>query len=151
MSTRTDDASDEAEVERMERWWGPKDFTVRHSAMDGRRSGIFHYGLQAENRGTIRGRRLFREIAAPERLVFVAALSDEKGGAARDPFPGNRPVETLSTVLFADEGGRTAVAAAATPETATEEDRVAFAAGFDPRRQGWAGAFDQLTGFLARA
>lgn len=88
MSTRTDDASDEAEAERMERWWGPKDFTVRHSAMDGRRSGVLHYGLQAGNGGTIRGRRLFREIAAPERLVFVAAFSDEKGGAARDPFPG---------------------------------------------------------------
>jgi uncharacterized protein YndB with AHSA1/START domain len=42
---------------------------VRHCAVDLRPGGVFHYGLQAPGGTTMWGRWVFREIAAPERLV----------------------------------------------------------------------------------
>src|SRR4028119_2189775 len=68
------------EAEHPERWWGPKGFTVRHCAVDLRPDGVLHYGLQAPGGTTMWGRWVFREIAAPERLVFVASFSDAQAG-----------------------------------------------------------------------
>jgi uncharacterized protein YndB with AHSA1/START domain len=140
------------EVEHLKRWWGPKGCTVTHCALDLRPGGICHYGLEGPAFGGILwGRWVFREIAAPERLVFLSAFSDERGGIARPPWGGDWPLETLSTVTFADKGGgRTEVTVAWTPETGTEADRAAFLAGFDSMRQGWTGTFDQLGDYLAK-
>lgn len=139
------------EAEHLERWWGPKGFTVRHCAVDLRPGGVFHYGLQAPGGTTMWGRWVFREIAAPERLVFVASFSDAQGGMTRNPWAADWPAETLSTVAFAERGGRTEVTLTGIALDATEAERAAFAAGFTSMRQGWAGTFDQLGAYLARA
>ena len=139
------------EAERLERWWGPKGFAVKRCAMDLRPGGSFHYGLQMPGGGLLWGRWAIRGAAAPERLDFVASFSDEQGGVTRNPWAANWPLETLSTVTFADRnGGETEVAVAATAHAATEAERAAFAAGFGSMRQGWTGTFDQLGDFLAR-
>jgi uncharacterized protein YndB with AHSA1/START domain len=139
------------EAAHLERWWGPKGFVVTHCAMDLRVGGRFHYGLKAPDGSTVWGRWAFREIAVPERLVFVSAFSDGDGGLARPPWGGDWPLETLSVVTFAEEGGRTLVTVRWTAETATDADRAAFADGFDSMRQGWTGTFDQLEAYLSRA
>jgi uncharacterized protein (TIGR02246 family) len=139
------------EVEHLKRWWGPKGSTVAHCAMDLRPGGTFHYCLQAPDGSVLWGRWVFREIAAPERLVSISAFSDEKGGLTRPPWGGDWPPETHSAVSFADKGGgRTEVTVAWVAETGTEADRAAFAAGFDSMRQGWSGTFDQLGDYLAK-
>ena len=137
------------EAERLERWWGPKGFAVKHCAMDLRPGGLFHYGLQTPNGGVMWGRWAIREVAAPGRLNFVASFSDEAGGVIRHPWAADWPLETLSAVTFAERSGGTEVAW--TAEAATEAERAAFAAGFDSMRQGWAGTFGQLGNYLARA
>ena len=96
------------------------------------------------------GRWAIREVAAPERLNFVASFSDEAGGVIRHPWAADWPLETLSTVTFAERNGGTEVTVVAwTAEAATEAERAAFAAGFDSMRQGWTGTFGQLGNYLA--
>src|SRR5580658_6976357 len=42
----------------------------------------------------------YREIAAPERIVFVNSLADEKGGTARSPYHPKRPLEIRNTLTL---------------------------------------------------
>jgi uncharacterized protein YndB with AHSA1/START domain len=139
------------EVERLKQWWGPKGFTVRVAKLDLRPGGIFHYCLRAPDGSDMWGKFVFREIVAPERLVFVNSFSDEKGNLTRHPMSLDWPLETLSTITFAQKGGGTAVTVEWLPLNATEAERRTFAAGHDSMNQGWGGTFEQLTAYLAKA
>ncbi|MFL5006133.1 MAG: SRPBCC domain-containing protein, partial [Microvirga sp.] len=66
--------------ERMRQWWGPKGFSVIASKMDLRPGGTYHYGMRAPDGTPMWGRFVYREIAAPERIVLVNSFSDEAGG-----------------------------------------------------------------------
>ena len=66
------------------------------------------------------GRFVYREVAAPERLVFVNSFSDAAGGITRAPFPqldGKWPLEILNVVTLTEEGGRTTVSLRGGPST----------------------------------
>ena len=93
------------EPERMKEWWGPKGFTVIASKMDLRPGGSYHYGMKAPNGSTMWGKFVFREIVAPERMVFINSFSDEAGGITRHPMSPTWPLEMLSTFTF-EEAGR---------------------------------------------
>jgi uncharacterized protein YndB with AHSA1/START domain len=155
--TRVLDAPREAvwkawtEVERLKRWWGPKDFAVRVARLDLRPGGIFHYCLRAPDGSDMWGKFVFREIAAPERLVFVNSFSDEKGNVTRHPMSPDWPLEMLSTVTFAPHGAGTSVTVEWLPLNATETERKTFAAGHDSMNKGWGGTFEQLADYLAKA
>lgn len=139
------------EADRLKHWWGPQGCTVEHCAMDLRQGGLFHYNLRVSDGGIMWGRWLFREIAAPERLVFLSSFSDEAGAVKGPPWGGNWPPEIRSVVTFAEEGVRTLVTVRWTVETGTEADRAAFLGMFDSMRQGWSGTFDRFAEHLARA
>lgn len=139
------------EAERLQRWFGPKGFPVRHCTMDLRPGGVFHYRMEAADGSVMWGRWVLREIVPPERLVFVVSFSDEKGGVTRHPWTADWPLETLSTVTFVEQDGRTIVTVTWVPANATEAERRAFEAGHDSMRQGWTGTLDQLTEYLATA
>jgi len=63
--------------QRMPHWWGSTGFTVISAKMDLRLGGSYHYGMKAPDGGTMRGKFGYREIAVPERLVFINSFSDE--------------------------------------------------------------------------
>ena len=96
------------------------------------------------------GRWVYREIVKPERLLFVASFSDEKGGLTRHPLAPSWPLEMLSTITFAEQGGKTAVTVRWAAINATEAERKTFEAGQDSMQQGWSGTFEQLTACLAK-
>ena len=43
---------------------------------------------------------VYREIAAPQRLVWVHSFSDEAGGLTRHPLSPTWPLELLTTVTL---------------------------------------------------
>jgi uncharacterized protein YndB with AHSA1/START domain len=95
-------------------------------------------------------RFVYREIAAPERIVFVHSFSDEKGGLTRHPMSPDWPIEMLSTFLFEDVGSnRTKVTINWVPINATDVERETFEEGRGSMTQGWAGTFDKLESYLA--
>jgi uncharacterized protein YndB with AHSA1/START domain len=98
------------------------------------------------------GKFVYREIVAPERLVFIVSFSDEKGGVTRHPWNASWPLETLSTVTFEEQGGKTKVTVQWVPHTsATELERKTFEEGRQGMQQGWTGTMDQFAAYLARA
>ena len=97
------------------------------------------------------GKMLYREIAAPERLVFVNCFSDAQGNVTRPPFDQDWPRQILSTITFAGAAGRTAVTVISVPLDATEEEIKTFAEGMQSMEQGWSVTFEQLADHLAAA
>ena len=134
------------------RWWGPKGCTLRVIKLDLRPGGLFHYAMAFQGGQEMYGRFIYREVVAPERLVFVVSFSDAAGGITRAPFPqleGKWPLEVLNVVTFSETNGRTTVALCGGPINATEAERKMFFDNTESMRQGFGGTFDQLTEFLA--
>lgn len=139
------------EPAHLKQWWGPKGFKVHTCRVDLRPGGVFHYGMRAPDGSDMWGRFTYREIVAPERLVFIVSFSDDKGGIARHPASPDWPLQMLSTVTFTDRGGKTEITVQWSPFEATEAERKVFDGGRDSMRQGWTGTFEQLAEYLARA
>jgi uncharacterized protein YndB with AHSA1/START domain len=140
------------EPERLAQWWGPKGATIRVAKHELRPGGIFHYAMQFQPGRDIWGRFIYREIAAPERLVFVSSFSDADGGITRPPFPqlgDDWPMEILNTLAFAGRGGRTTLTLRGCPINANEEGRKAYASMIGSMQHGYAGTFDKLAEHLA--
>ena len=74
---------------------------------------------------------VYREIVPPERLVFTFAWEEE----------GERGLETLVTITFAERGGKTHMTFRQTPFQSGGER--------DGHRGGWTSTFDRLDDLLA--
>jgi len=141
------------DAEALAQWWGPKGATIRVIKFDLRLGGIFHYAMAYRPGHEMYGRFIFREIAAPGRLVFVNSFSDPVGGVTRAPFPqlGDRwPLEVLNNMTLTEKDGRTTLTLRGGPINASDEERKTFAAMFDSMRQGFGGTFDQLADYLTK-
>jgi uncharacterized protein YndB with AHSA1/START domain len=138
--------------ERMKQWWGPKGFTVVHSKMDLRVGGTYHYGMKAPDGTPMWGKFVFREIAVPERMVFVTSFSDEAGGTTRHPLHMSWPLEMLATFTFEElPGGKTRLTVRSAAYNASAEEQHTFDTNHDSMRMGWGGTLEQLEAYLARA
>ncbi len=121
------------------------------SKMDLRPGGIYHYGMRAPGGQDMWGRFEYREIDAPQRLVFVVSFSDEDGNVVRRPMSPNWPLEVLNTLTFSEHEGRTTLTLKGGPLNATEAERETFREGRKSMQQGFTGTFDQLAEYLAKA
>ena len=138
------------EPERLRQWWGPRGFKVHTCKVDLRPGGTFLYGMKAPDGSDMWGKFVYREIKAPERLVFVVSFSDPQAGVTRHPGTENWPQYILSTVTFAQQGGKTKVTVQWTPHEATELERRTFEEGRPSMQQGWTGTLDQLSAYLEK-
>jgi uncharacterized protein YndB with AHSA1/START domain len=137
------------EPERLNRWWGPKGFIMLVTRLDLRPGGVFHYCMRAPGGQAMWGKFVYREISAPERLVFVSSFSDESGSLVRNPMSANWPLEVMNTLTLAEQAGKTHLTLRGGPYSATQVERKTF---FDAReniQQGFAGTFAQLDAYLA--
>jgi len=142
-----------SEADRLEKWWGPKGSTVRVIRFDFRPGGIFHYSMEYQPGKPMYGRFVYREIVAPERIVFVNAFSDEAGGITRAPFPqlGDKwPLEVLNVMTLTEQSGKTTLSLRGGPITSKAEEIETFVGMFDSMRQGFGGTFDQLDAYLTK-
>lgn len=136
--------------EQLVRWFGPRGFAMPEARLDLRPGGTFLYHLRSAEGQEIWGRFVYREIAPPERLVFVLSFSDPSGGRTRHPGSDTWPMDMLTTVTFAEQGGKTQVTVEWVPFNATDVERDTFDAGRESMHGGWTGTFDRLTDYLAR-
>jgi uncharacterized protein YndB with AHSA1/START domain len=75
-------------------WFGPKGFKMPGAKIDFRPGGTFHYCMEAPNGEEMWGKFVYREIVAPERIVFVSSFSDEDGEVTRHPLSPDWPLES---------------------------------------------------------
>ncbi|MEC5387426.1 SRPBCC domain-containing protein [Uliginosibacterium sp. H3] len=141
-----------AEAERLAQWWGPVGCTIEVKKLEFRPGGTFHYCMKWPM-GDMWGRFVYREIVAPERIVFINSFSDPQGEITRAPFPGldNWPLEVLNTITLEEKDGKTTLTLSGGPINATAEEVVLYQAGFDSMRQGFGGTWDKLATYLSQS
>jgi uncharacterized protein YndB with AHSA1/START domain/ketosteroid isomerase-like protein len=114
-------------------WWSPRGFTTVSCEMDARPGGAWRVRMRSPAGRTHDEGGVFREVAAPERLVFTQVWDDPSGK------PG---VETLVTVTFAPHG-------AGATKVRFEQSGFASAASCEGHEGGWSSCFDRQSAELA--
>ena len=114
------------------RWWVPQDCELVSTKMDVRPGGGWHRRMRVADGSIIAKWGDYREVTAPERLVFT--YNTEYADGTVDP-------ETLVTVTFEDVAGRTRL-------TLRHEAFWSEAASIS-HTGGWTGALDRFAQFSA--
>jgi uncharacterized protein YndB with AHSA1/START domain len=117
------------DVAKAAHWWAPRGFTTLSCEMDVRPGGAWRRRMRAPDGALVVKHGVYREIAAPERLVFTY---NTEGRGADDP-------ETLVTATFADLGDRTRLTLR---HTLFETDAQA-----SDHEVGWTGCLERLAAF----
>jgi uncharacterized protein YndB with AHSA1/START domain len=134
------------EPERLKRWWGPRGYTVPYCEINLREGGVFLFCMRSPDGRDFWGRGVFREIVAPERLVFAMSFADAEGNVVPATYYGlgkDWPLESLMTVTFEELADATRVA--------VRYEGVPPGPDGDGTRQGWAEMLDGLAEYLAKA
>jgi uncharacterized protein YndB with AHSA1/START domain len=135
----------------LKNWWGPRGFKVHTAKVDLRPGGTFLYGMTAPDGGDVWGKFVYREIAAPKKLVFIVSFSDPQGGVTRHPGSPGWPLYLHSSVEFEEEGPRrTKVTVTWLPHEAADAERKTFDEARESMKQGWGGTMDQLVDYLKK-
>jgi uncharacterized protein YndB with AHSA1/START domain len=97
-------------------------------------------------------RFVYREIVAPERLVWLNGFSDEHGGLTPNPWipGGSFPLETLNIVILTEQDGKTLLTITVVPFNASEDQTRVFAGGMTGMKMGFGASFEVLAKYLAR-
>ncbi len=115
----------------IQQWYGPEGFTVPSVAIDPRPGGKYRIEMHSPDGGVYVVVGEFREVKAPEKLIFTWAWLD---GAGVGP-------ESLVTLTFADKAGNT--------ELKLIHSGFATAESRDGHEKGWMSSFESLTQMLA--
>jgi uncharacterized protein YndB with AHSA1/START domain len=121
----------------MAQWWGPHGFTNPRCELDVRPGGAIRILMRAPDGAEHPMRGVFREVVAPERLVFTAVAEDEHGLAL---------LEALTTVTFAEERGKTKL----TVHARAVGFVAAAARMLEGTQAGWTQSLERLAAHIAR-
>jgi uncharacterized protein YndB with AHSA1/START domain len=91
------------EPERIEQWWGPRDWQTKNTRMDVRPGGTWHYCMTGPGGMESWGLATYREIVEQQRIVYEDAFSDASGKKNAE-----MPVMVI-TNEFRERDGRTTV------------------------------------------
>jgi len=128
---------------KLARWFGPKGCTFEVLSCDVRPGGACH--ARFEHGSTVYfGKFVYREVTAPERLVYEHGFADPEGNFAASPFGGEWPLRLHTVVQFEDRGDKTHMLLTWTPLDASAAEEAAFAENMDSMTGGWSGSFDVL-------
>ena len=120
------------------KWWGPRGFTNPRCELDARAGGAIRIDMRGPDGTVYPMSGTFTEVRAPERLVFTSGALDPQG----------RPLfEVLTTVTFAEHGGKTTLTLKAQVVQATAE----AAPHLNGMREGWSQSLERLKAYVEKA
>jgi uncharacterized protein YndB with AHSA1/START domain len=97
--------------EMVKQWWGPEGFTAPYAKVDLQVGGKYVFAMHgpagSEWDKDMYSAGVYKEIIPNEKLVITDYFSDEQGNMVDPTEQGmdpNFPKESVSTVLFEDEG-----------------------------------------------
>jgi len=117
-------------------WWGPHRFTNPVCELDARPGGAIRIHMRGPDGTVYPMTGTYQEIVEPERIVFTSAALDAAG---------NPMFELLTTVTFAEEGGKTKQILRTRVIKSTPE-APRYLAGMEA---GWTQSLERLTAYLA--
>jgi uncharacterized protein YndB with AHSA1/START domain len=138
-----------SELERLSKWWGPQGFEWIGGTLDFRPGGMFHYGMRAPNGTEMWGKFVYREIAAPERIVFINSFSDREGSTVRAPFAEDFPLEILNELTLTELHGTTTLTLRGLPLNASAAEKKRYAAMKPSMSGGFNATYSHLEQYLA--
>jgi uncharacterized protein YndB with AHSA1/START domain len=119
------------EPEQVARWWGPQDFTTTFCDMDIRPGGKFRFCMRSPSGTNHWKRGVYREIVAPERIVFTFAWEDAAGELGH---------ELLTTVTFAEYGAKT--------KLSLHQEVFETVTSCDGHRRGWTSCLERFAEYM---
>jgi uncharacterized protein YndB with AHSA1/START domain len=120
------------EPEHLERWQNaPQGFTVTSHQVDLWTGGAYRLCLRSPEGLEHWLEGVYREVSAPERLVFTHAWLDAQGKPGR---------ETLVEIVFVARGDKTELTLRQTGFQSVESR--------DGHREGWTSSLDRFSGYL---
>jgi uncharacterized protein len=123
--------------EHMRQWWGPHGFTNPVCELDAKPGGAMRIRMDAPDFPEHWMAGTFKEVVAPERLVFTArAFLDENG---------NGGIETTNTVLLEEINGKTKL----TLHIVVDKLKPEFSFASEGMHEGWSQSLDKLIAHLA--
>lgn len=137
------------EAEQLARWWGPAGFAITVLHLDARPGGEFFYRMEGPGMPPLWGKFVFRQLAPPERIVFVNSICDAEGHIIAHPLAPDWPKEIVNTVTLTEQDGVTTLTIAGGPVNASEQEQTTFQSMRPMVQQGFAATFDQLAAYLA--
>jgi uncharacterized protein YndB with AHSA1/START domain len=138
------------DAEQLARWWGPRSFT-NQCEIDLRPGGVFRVVMRSATGVDYPLKSVYREVVAPERLVYVSDLSEHPDewhdllNPSRDKSLGRPALESPSTVTFEEHDGQTRLTLSTVFESAALRDAF-LKIGID---EGWSQSLERLTELLA--
>ena len=123
--------------EQLAQWWGPHGFTAPVCELDVRPRGAILIHMRGPDGRVYKMTGSYREIAEPERLVFVSADLDVVGVPL---------FEVLTTVVLTEQGSKTKmrITAQVMHKTPAAEKYI------EGMEEGWKQTLDRLEKHLAR-
>ena len=130
------------EPDRCMLWWGPKGFTTPVCRIDLRAGGKYLYCMRSPEGQEYWGTGVYRQVVPMAKIVCTDSFADSEGNVVAASYHGIHgywPVETVVTVTFEEEGGKTVMT--------LRHDGI-------PRNKmgeceaGWNGSFDKLSEIL---
>ena len=132
--------------ERMKRWFGPKAFTTPVCKIAFHPGGVYHICMRSPDGRDYWCKGVYREIVQLTRIVCSNYFSDAEGRhlpATSHGMSASWPAETLVTVTFAEQAGKTKLSFRQTLGSAPANE-------LELCRQGWSESFDKLAEELAK-
>ncbi len=123
---------------RVAQWWGPHRFTNPVCDLDVRPGGAIRIHMRGPDGTVYPMTGVYQEVVEPERLVFTSAALDADG---------NPMFEVLTTVTFAEQGGKTKQILRARVIKSTAE-AAPYLKGMEA---GWTQSLERLAESLAKA
>ena len=116
------------------RWYGPNVETIVHR-LELKPGGLWLVEMKMGGKSMYQ-RVEYTEVTPPERLVWLHSSSDADWNIIFSPMMADWPRVLLTTVAFAEDGGRTKLRLTWVPHEASEAEIACFAAAIDRKREG---------------
>jgi uncharacterized protein YndB with AHSA1/START domain len=118
------------------KWWGPRGFTNPVCELDLRPGGAILIHMRGPDGTVYPMTGVYQDVVPPEGLVFTSGALDSSG---------NPMFEVLSTVTFAEEGGKTKQILRARVIKKTAQ-AAPYLAGLE---QGWTQSLERLAAYVS--
>jgi uncharacterized protein YndB with AHSA1/START domain len=131
----------------LSRWYGPNVETIIHR-LDVKPGGLWLNEMKMGDKTSYQ-RTEYIEVVEPERLVCLMSNADSDWKIAPNPMMADWPRTLLTTVMFDEVNGRTAMRLTWEPHEASEAEIGCFAGAIAGMDKGWAAGMELLAELLA--
>lgn len=136
--------------DRLDQWWGPRDCPTRVRNLELKPGGIFQYEMTFPDGQPHFGKWVYREIAAPNRIVADVSFCDANGKPIPHPFMPNWPLTLHVESTFIPHGNKTEIKTDVTVPGADIEQRRSFDENRDNMKEDLDESYDRLDAYLAK-